>query len=75
MLSCGYTLGSSGLVKTNESEVKKKDGNILMTCKAFNARCVMEFLAHELRTAVDSGMHPNNDRLELASVCMNLACT
>lgn len=53
-----------------EKLVKKKDGNILMTCKAFNARCVMEFLAHELRTAVDSGMHPNNDRLELASVCM-----
>lgn len=30
------------------AEVKKKSGDILMTAKAYNGRCILEFLAFEL---------------------------
>lgn len=58
----------------NLIEVKKKDGHRLMTCKAYNGRVVMEWLAHELRAATDSGVHGDHDRLQLATVCLNLEC-
>ena len=55
------------------AEVKKKSGDILMTAKAYNGRCILEFLAFELENAIASGTYPNNQRLALAAVCMCLA--
>ena len=55
-----------------KTKVLKKDGQIRMTCKAHNGRCVLEWLAYCLRCAVRNPNNNTDERLPVASVCMTL---
>ena len=54
------------------TKVLKKDGQIRMTCKAYNGRCVLEWLASCLCCAVRNPNNNTDERLPVASVCMTL---
>ena len=54
------------------SKVLKKDGQIRMTCKAYNGRCVLEWLAFCLRAATRHHDNDADERLPVAAVCMTL---
>ena len=56
------------LVGLTGNQVKKKTGEILFTCKAWNGRVVCEWLAATLRTAA-----PNYDP-DFDHGCLSLAC-
>ena len=49
------------------AKVKKKDGKEIMTCKAWNGRCVLSWLSNELLQAL--GIHHDNDLLALVCSC------
>ena len=52
------------------SKVKKKNGQNLLTAKAYNGRCILSWLSDCLLTALDS--HQNNEMLILYSDAMTL---
>lgn len=54
------------------AEVLKKTGELLCTAKAYNNRCILEYLAFTLREAVASGRYRDHERLLLSSVCLIL---
>ena len=51
-------------------EVKKQNGEIKMNIKAYNGRCVVEWLAHSLRSAASQPGTYNDERLPLAALAM-----
>lgn len=51
-------------------EVVKKDGEVKMTSKAFNSRCILEWLSKVSRVAATR--YAEVERLQLQSVCMKL---
>ena len=51
-------------------EVVKKDGEVKLTAKAYNGRCITEWLATVSRDA--AARWPHLERLQLQSVCMRL---
>lgn len=54
------------------SEVVKKGGEILMTGKAYNNRCIQLWLSSVMRVAAES--YPAVERLAEMSVCMLPGC-
>ena len=57
-----------GIAWHTMAKVKKKDGKELMTCKAWNGRCVLSWLSNELLQALE--MHRDNDLLALVCSCV-----
>ena len=55
------------------AKLLKKNNDILLTLKAYNGRCALEWLAERLRDAVQVPEHTAADQsLELQSVALNL---
>ena len=52
------------------AEVIKKDGEVKLTAKAFNGRCILEWVAKVSREAAPQ--YPGVERLQLQAVCMTL---
>ena len=50
----------------------KKNGEIKMNLKAYNGRCVAEWLAHSLKSAASQPTKYEDERLPLAALCMSL---
>ena len=59
----------SGISCNAMAKVKKKDGKEMMTCKAWNGRCVLSWLSNELLQALE--IHHENDLLALVCSCAN----
>ena len=51
-------------------EVIKRNGEIKMNIKAYNGRCVAEWLAHSLRSAASQPEMYKEERLPLAALAM-----
>lgn len=51
--------------------VYKKTGEVLLTTKAYNSRCITEWLAHELLEATrDPHLQLQDDRIPAMAICV-----
>lgn len=55
---------------SSKNQVKKKNGDVLLTAKAFNGRIILSWLSECLLEA--RGIHPDHEVLLLSSSAMNL---
>lgn len=67
---CSVVLFLFAVVKS--TQVVKKDGSLLMTAKAFNGRCILEWLHHVL-TLIRAQGNYSDPRIPLACLCLTLA--
>ena len=57
----------------NPDQVVKKDGSLLMTAKAYNGRCILEWLHDALLRSRSSGTF-SDERVPLACMCLSFWC-